>query len=234
MSFVVDVFQWLTDSANWTGTFGIPNRFWEHIRYSVAGLAGGIVLAVPVGIWLGHLRRFGTLAINVANIGRALPSFALLALSQQMFGLDELPFAGPTTAFVALVALAVPPILVNTYTGMAEVPDSVRDAARGMGYTGWQRALKVELPGAVALILAGVRISAVQVVATATLAAVVGSGGLGRYIIDGIAVNDQVELAAGAVLVAILAIFTELFFSGLTRLLVPAGLRRRTETAPTI
>ncbi len=231
MSLPVDVIDFLVDADSWSGRSGIANRLEEHVRYSVGATVAGIALALPIGIWLGHHRRFGTAAINIANIGRALPSFALIALSQQVVGLDELPFVGPTTVFVALVALAVPPILINAYTGMAEVPDEVRDAARGMGYTGWQRATRVELPAALPLILAGVRTSAVQVVATATLAAIVGAGGLGRFIIDGLATRDFVEVASGAVLVAVLAIATELLFSGITRLAVSPGLRRRPAAA---
>jgi osmoprotectant transport system permease protein len=222
-----EAFSWLTTADNWWGTFGIANRMIEHIRYSVSAVVVAIVIALPIGLWLGHLRRFGTLAINVANLGRALPSFAILALSLTVFGLDELPFAGPTTAFVALVALAVPPILINTYTGMAEVPDGVRDAASGMGHTAFEQVRSIELPNALPLVLAGIRTSAVQVIATATLAALVGAGGLGRFIIDGLAIQDDGQLAGGAVLVAALAIVVELAFAGLQRSIVSPGVRTR-------
>jgi osmoprotectant transport system permease protein len=227
VNFLSDTVGWLTTADNWWGTFGILNRLIEHIRYSVAAVVVATVIALPLGLWLGHLRRFGTLAINVANLGRALPSFAILALSLTIFGLDELPFAGPVTAFVALVALAIPPILINAYTGMAEVPDGVRDAARGMGHTGFEQVRSVELPNALPLVLAGIRTSAVQVIATATLAALVGAGGLGRFIIDGMAIQDDAQLAGGAVLVAALAIVTELGFAGLQRFAVSPGVRAR-------
>lgn len=236
MSIFGDTYDWLTTSDNWWGTFGIVNRMEEHVRYSLSAILVATVIALPIGLWLGHLRRFGTLAINVANLGRALPSFAILALSLTIFGLDELPFAGPTTAFVALVALAIPPILINTYTGMAEVPDGVRDAASGMGHTGFEQARSVELPNALPLILAGIRTSAVQVIATATLAALVGAGGLGRFIIDGLSIQDYGQLAGGAVLVAVLAILVELGFAGLQRSVVSPGVRSRpvraTATSP--
>jgi len=230
VSLFADTVSWFADGENWSGSSGVPTRFVEHVQYSAAATVAAAAIALPVGIWLGHLRRFGTAAINVANIGRAVPSLAVILLAQQIFGLDVLPLAGPTTVFVALTLLGLPPMLINAYTGMAEVDDEVRDAARGMGYTGWQRALKVELPVATPLILTGVRISAVQIVATATLAAFVGSGGLGRYIIDGLAVNDDVELLAGAILVAALALATEALFSGLNRLVVAPGLQRTRRT----
>jgi osmoprotectant transport system permease protein len=222
-----DALGWLTTAENWWGSFGIANRLLEHIRYSVSAIVVATLIALPLGLWLGHLRRFGTLAINVANLGRALPSFAILALSLTIFGLDELPFAGPITAFVALVALAIPPILINAYTGMAEVADGVREAARGMGHTGFEQVRSVELPNALPLVLAGIRTSSVQVIATATLAALVGAGGLGRFIIDGMAIQDDAQLAGGALLVAALAILTELAFAGLQRVAVSPGVRAR-------
>ena len=212
-SLVGDVVEFLTTADNWWGRTGIATRLGEHLRYSVSAIVASVVIALPIAVWLGHRRRFGTAAINIANIGRALPTFALIVLSLEIFGFDELPLAGPTTAFVALVALGIPPILINAYTGMAEVGDDVREAALGMGYTGPRQALRVELPNALPLILTGIRVSAVQIVATATLVAIVGVGGLGRYIIDGIATSDDVEILVGSVLVAALAVLTELIFT---------------------
>jgi len=227
VNLVSDTIGWLTTAENWWGNFGIANRLVEHIRYSLSAIVVATLIALPLGLWLGHLRRFGTLAINVANLGRALPSFAIIAFTFTIFGLDELPFGGPKTVFVALVALAIPPILINAYTGMAEVPDGVRDAARGMGHTGFEQVRSVELPNALPLVLAGIRTSAVQVIATATLAALVGAGGLGRFIIDGMAIQDDAQLAGGAILVAALAIVTELGFAGLQRFAVSPGVRAR-------
>jgi osmoprotectant transport system permease protein len=225
MSFLGEVLEWFGDGDNWSGNFGIPNRMLEHIEYALVATLAAILIALPIGVVLGHLRRFGTLSINVANIGRAVPSFALLVLSFQLFGLDELPFGGPTSAFIPLVALAIPPILINAYTGMAEVDDGVRESARGMGMTGRQSMFRIELPIAFPLIWAGIRVSAVQVVATATLAALIASGGLGRYIVDGIAVRDFAQVFAGALLVAMLAIATEGVFALGNRLITSPGLQ---------
>lgn len=229
-----ETFEFLTTSDNWWGRLGILQRIEEHLRYSVGATVIAVLVAVPVGVWLGHLRRFGTAAINLGNVGRAVPTFGLMALAQQIWGRDELPLVGPVVGMVALVALALPPILINTYTGMAEVPDGVREAARGMGYTGRDRALRVELPVALPLVIAGVRIAAVQVLATAAFIAVFGFGGLGRFIVDGLAQQDDGELVGGAVVLAALVIVTEVGFAGAQRVLVPAGVRhgRRRDGRP--
>lgn len=230
LAFVSDTFDFLTTADNWWGRLGILARVAEHLRYSFGAAAIATVVALPLGIWLGHLRRFGTTAINVGNIGRAVPTFGLMALAQQLWGRDELPVVGPVVGLVALVALAIPPILINTYTGMAEVPDGVREAARGMGYTGRGRALRVELPVALPLVISGLRIAVVQVLATAAFVAVFGFGGLGRLVIDGLAQQDDGELVAGALVLAVLVIAAEVVFAVAQRLLVPAGVRRRGET----
>ncbi len=225
-----DVLSWFNDRANWRGPSGVAVRLAEHVQVSLAAIVVAMVVALPVAIWLGHKRRFGTLAVNISNIGRALPSFAILAVGSQILGTREVPVIMTTTTFVALVALAIPPLVTNAYVGMAEVPAEVRDAARGMGQSDRQVLFGVELPLAVPLIMAGVRTSAVQVVATATIAAVVGGGGLGRYIIDGFAVQDHVRVVAGAVLVAVLSLATEVTLSGVQRLVTPAGLRASRRT----
>ena len=186
----------------------------------VAVLAG-LAVALPVGIGLGHWRRFGTLAINVSNVGRALPSFAILVIAFELFGLGNYP------AFAALTLLAIPPMLTNSYIGVRDVDAEVRDAARGMGMRERRVLIDVELPLAMPLIMAGVRTAAVQVVATATLAAVVAGGGLGRYIIDGFGQRDDVQVFAGAVLVAGLAMAVELSLSGVEQVALPRGLRMK-------
>ena len=221
MEFLGDVLGWFTTSANWSGSGGIVHRTVEHIAMSGASLLAALVLALPVGVILGHTGRGGLLAVNLSNVGRAIPSFALLVLGAQMFGVGAEP------AFIALVALAVPPIVTNAYVGVREVDRDVVEAARGMGM-GEARILgRVEMPVAVPVVMAGVRTAGVQVVATATLAAVVGWGGLGRLIVDGLAQGDRVKLFAGAVLVAALSMLTELGLALLQRLLTPAGLRLR-------
>ena len=219
MSFVGDVWRWLLDPAHWQGSDGIPTRIGEHLHLSAESLIAAAVIALPAGILLGHFGRFGGLAINISNAGRALPSFGLLVVAFQVFGLGDLPVV------IALVALAVPPMVTNSYVALREVDPDIKEAARGMGYRELAQLLRVELPLAVPLIMAGVRTSAVQVVATATLGAVIAGGGLGRYIIDGIATQDYVKTAAGAVLVALLAFATEVALAGVQRLLVPRGIR---------
>jgi osmoprotectant transport system permease protein len=222
MTIARDVVEWFTDPEQWEGTFGIPHRTLEHVQISAVSLLAAFALAVPVGVTLGHLRRGGGTAAVIANIGRAVPSFGVLVLMIQFFGIG----AGPT--FVALVLLAVPPMLTNAYVGVAGVADGVRDAARGMGLTPWQVLWRVELPVASPVLMAGVRTAAVTVVATASLAAVVAWGGLGRFVVDGIAQRDEAQTFGGAILIAALAMVTELFLAGIQRLVVPAPLRSRT------
>ncbi|HEV2029440.1 MAG TPA: ABC transporter permease [Candidatus Dormibacteraeota bacterium] len=219
MSLFQATLQWLTDPAHWQGIDGIPTRLVEQIHLSIESVAIGAVIALPVGIVLGHYGRFGNLAINISNVGRAVPSFAILVIAFQVFGLGDVPI------ILALTALAVPPMVTNSYVALREVDPDVKDAARGMGYRELAQLLRVELPLAVPLIMAGVRTSAVQVVATATLAALIAGGGLGRYIVDGLARSDNPRTLAGALLVAALALTTELLLAGLQRVLVPRGIR---------
>jgi osmoprotectant transport system permease protein len=219
MSLFQATWQWLTDPAHWQGIDGIPTRLVEQIHLSIESVAIGAVIALPIGIVLGHYGRFGNLAINISNVGRAVPSFAILVIAFQVFGLGDVPIV------LALTALAVPPMVTNSYVALREVDPDVKDAARGMGYRELAQLLRVELPLAVPLIMAGVRTSAVQVVATATLAALIAGGGLGRYIVDGLARSDNPRTLAGALLVAALALATEVLLAGLQRALVPRGIR---------
>jgi osmoprotectant transport system permease protein len=212
-------FQWLTDPAHWQGIDGIPTRLGEHLHLSIESVVLGASIALPVGIVLGHYGRFGNLAINISNAGRAVPSFGLLVIAFQVFGLGDGPI------ILALTALAIPPMVTNSYVALRVVDADIKEAARGMGYRELAQVFRVELPLAVPLIMAGVRTSAVQVVATATLAALVAGGGLGRYIVDGLARSDNPRTLAGALLVAALALATEGLLAGLERLLVPRGIR---------
>lgn len=218
MGFLSDVVAWFGDAQNWQGDFGMPNRVVEHVRISGVSVVVACLLALPVGLTLGHLRRGGALAVNVSNVGRAVPSFALLVLALQLFGF------GSTPTYVALVALAVPPILTNTYVAIGQVDPELREAAAGMGMRGTEVLRRIELPLAIPLVMAGIRTSAVQVVATATLAAFIGEGGLGRFIVDGRATRDNVEVFAGALAVAVLAIGTELLLGAVQRIATPKGL----------
>jgi osmoprotectant transport system permease protein len=219
MTTISRVLEWFANPAHWNGSDGIPHRLIEHVQLSAESVAIGALIALPIGIALGHYGRFGNLAINISNVGRAVPSFAILVIAFQVFGLGDFPIV------LSLTALAIPPMLTNSYVALREVDPDVKDAARGMGFRELAQLLRVELPLAVPLVMAGVRTSAVQVVATATLAALIAGGGFGRYIIDGLAQQDYTKLFAGAVLVALLAGATELSLSGLERLLVPRGIR---------
>jgi osmoprotectant transport system permease protein len=219
MSILTQVIQWFTDPAHWQGADGIPTRLLEHVQLSAESVALGALIALPIGIGLGHFGVFGNLAIGVSNIGRAVPSFAILVIAFQAFGL------GNTPILIALTALAVPPMVTNSYVALREVDPDVKDAARGMGYRRPAQLVRVELPLAVPLIMAGIRTSAVQVVATAALAALIAGGGFGRYIIDGLAQQDYAKEFAGALLVAALALVTEVSLWALEQALVPRGIR---------
>jgi osmoprotectant transport system permease protein len=210
---------WFTDPSHWTGDNGIPTRLVEHVEISAECVAIGALIAMPIGILLGHYGRFGFLAMNLSNVGRAVPSIAILVIAFQIFGLGQTPI------ILALVALAIPPMVTNSYVAMREVDPDIKDAARGMGYRDLASLFNVELPLAVPLVMAGIRTSAVQVVATATLAALIAGGGFGRYVIDGFDQQDYPKLVAGAILVAALALSTELVLAGVERLLVPRGIR---------
>ena len=219
MAFLASVVEWLLDPVQWSGPDGIPTRLIEHVRISGEAVLLGAVIALPLGIILGHYGRFGNLAISVSNVGRAVPSFGILIIAFQLWGLGDAP------VILALTALAIPPMVTNSFVAMTEVDKDIKDAARGMGYRELVQLLRVELPLAVPLLMAGIRTSAVQVVATATLAAYIGGGGLGRFIVDGYATQIYQEVFAGAVLVAVLALATELSLSAVERLLTPRGIR---------
>jgi osmoprotectant transport system permease protein len=228
MSIAADVVDWFTTAEHWRGDFGVPHRLTEHTLMSLAAVAAALVIGLPVGIWLGHRGKGGAVAINLANVGRAIPSLAILAIVQQAIGLSGWPGFGARPAFVALVALAVPPLVTNAYVGMRGVDRDVVEAARGMGMTGGELLWRVEVPIALPLVMAGVRTAAVQVVATATLAAVTAWGGLGRFIVDGFGQRDNAQIVAGALLVGLMALATELGLGWLQRAMVSDGLRADT------
>jgi osmoprotectant transport system permease protein len=232
MEFVGDVIGWFSDPVNWSGNDGIPIRLAEHLVLSAVPLVIALAIALPLAAWVGHTGRFAGLAVNVANVGRAIPSLAIMALAAILMNrwLVDIGLrreAGEISTIVAMAALAIPPIVTNTYVGISEVERELVDAARGMGMTGSQVLRRVEVPLALPVILAGVRTAAVQVVATATLGAVFGTGGIGRYIIDGIAQRKDEEVFAGALIVAALSIATELAFAVIQRRAVSAGIRGR-------
>lgn len=214
---------WLTDPEHWQGPGSIPLRVLEHLQVSALSVLLGAFVAIPAGIWIGHTRRAEWLVVSVANLGRAIPSFAILALALPVtirLGLG-LGF-WPTIA--ALWALAIPPILSNAYVGVREVDAGTREAALAMGMTTRQVLGRLELPLAAPLIATGIRTATVHVVATATLAALVAWGGLGRFIIDGFAVGDEAMILGGAILVAVLAMTTEAGLGLVERAVRPKGM----------
>ncbi|GGX98167.1 putative osmoprotectant (glycine betaine/ carnitine/choline/l-proline) ABC transporter ProZ [Streptomyces minutiscleroticus] len=205
MNAISGAYDWLTTSANWQGERGVWHRLAEHLYFSGVTLAVACLLALPAALWLGHLGRGGALAINISNVGRAVPTLAVLVL----LTLTPLGEHGGLPTLIALVLFAVPPLLTNAYIGMREVDRSVVEAARGMGMSGGQVFLRVELPLAYPLVMTGLRSAAVQVVATATLAAMAGEGGLGRIITAGFNLQNTPQVVAGAFLVAVLALLVE-------------------------
>lgn len=224
--FVASVAAWLTTSAHWTGSSGITQLIWKQVLLSVAVVVGAVLVGGGLGLVLGHTGRGGLVAVNAANAARAVPSLALLTLFAILPAI-ALKADGFLAAFLALVILAIPPILTNTYVGMREVDADVRDAGRAMGLTGRQMLGQVELPLAIPFIMAGVRTASIEVVATSTLAAYVSYTDLGTPIIAGLNTNDSVEAFAGAVLVAALAGIVAALLGTLQRALTPSPLRRR-------
>jgi osmoprotectant transport system permease protein len=213
------IFGWLFDPTHWAGPTGVPQRLVEHLGYTALTLLIALVIAVPLGAWIGHTGKGGFLVVGLANGLRALPTLGLLVLLVGAIGI------GLTGPLVALVVLAVPPILAGTYAGVRNVDGAVVDAARGMGMRGRDVLFGVELPNALPLIIGGVRSAVLQVISTATIAAFVALGGLGRFIVDGLAVRDFGQMIGGSLLVAGLAIVADLLLAGLQKLLVSPGLQ---------
>jgi osmoprotectant transport system permease protein len=204
MSFFSYAWDWVTTDAHWHGSGSIPQQLVAHLGYSGLPLLIAALIAIPLGVLIGHTGRGAVLVVNLANAWRAIPTLGLLILLAVYFGFTLF------TWLIPLVVLAIPPILVNVYEGVAGVDPGVKDAAKGMGMTPWQQVVKVEVPIALPLILVGLR---------------TGLGGLGRFIIDGLANTQYGPVAGGALLVVILALLVLGLFSLLSRLLVPAGLR---------
>ncbi len=210
-----------SDSAHWQGYDGIPARLGEHVQYTLEALLLAAAIGLPIGLVTGHYGRGGNALSLVATAGRALPSFGLLVLMTTLLGFGMLP------VMIPLVILAVPPILVTTYEAMRSVDPSPVDAARGMGMHESRILFQVELPVALPLILSGLRSAAIQIVSTATIAAYVSLGGLGRYIVDGLYQRDYEKVVGGATLVAVLALVTLALFWAAARIAVSPGVRRR-------
>lgn len=233
MEGIGELVAWFTAPEQWAGNNAIPLRLWEHVSLSAVSLAAGVAVALPLGLYIGHTGRGARSVIAVANIGRAVPSLGWLGMvypiTVALLAREGLGF-WPT--FVALVALAVPPIVTNTYAGLSEVDEEIRQAGRGMGMRDMELLRRVEVPMALPVILAGIRASAVTVVATATLSSIVGGGTLGAYVVQGLFINDMPRVVGGALMVATLALLTEWFFATLQRASVSEGLRGRPTPAP--
>lgn len=210
---------WLSDSAHWQGPDGVAVRVGEHLLYCLLSVSVAALIAVPLGLFVGHTGRGSVVLVGLSNSMRALPTLGLITF------LFLLISGSQVSTLIGLIVLAVPPILAGTYAGVQDVDPGVVDAARGMGMTGWQRLVGVEVPNALPLLLGGVRNAVLQVVATAAVAAYVGLGGLGRLLLDGLRILDYSEVLAGALFVALLAIVLDVVLSGVQRLLVPRGVR---------
>lgn len=223
------IFSFLFEAARWSFAHpdGFPQRILEHLGYTALALLLAFAVAFPLGVLIGHTGRGSFLAINAGNAGRALPTLGVLMLVVSLAGAGLLPVT------VALVLLAIPPILTSTYAGVHGVADDTVDAARGMGMTELQVATRVELPNALPIIIGGVRNALLQVISTATIAAYVGLGGLGRYLFDGLALQDYPRVVAGCVLIAGLAVLVDLALAAAQRHCVSPGVDGRAATRRT-
>lgn len=230
-----DIIAFLTDPAHWEGTTGIPNRLLEHLVISGVSVLLATIIAIPIGLYIGHTNRGSGLAINLANIGRAVPSYAMMVILLPLtlalapvigyeagFGLTFLPI------FLAMTFLAIPPLLVSTYAGLRSVDRDLIEAGRGMGLTERQILGRIELPVASSIIVGGFRTATLQVIATATIGAILGGGGLGRFIFDGLnqGLAGRASIYAGAILVSTLAIGVDLILAWAQRRLTPLALRQ--------
>lgn len=220
MNLLSAVIAWFSDPTHWSGPRGVPIRLLEHLQYGAGAVLIAVLIAVPIGAVVGHTGKGGFLVVGFANGLRSLPELGVLILLVNLVGIGLLPVT------VALVLLAVPPLLAGTYAGVRNVDRAVVDAARGMGMREREILLGVELPNALPLLIGGLRTATLQVIATTAIAAFVSLGGLGRFLIDGLGILDYTQMAAGAVLVAALALVVEALLAGVQRLVVSPGLRK--------
>lgn len=219
------VWEWLSNPENWQGDRGVWAQALAHLEYSFAALFGAALIAIPMGLYIGHTGRGRVVAVSIVGGFRAIPSLGVLFIAVLLI-LPRLQgeFAFILPSLIVLVILAIPPILSGVYAGIEEVDPAARDAARGMGMTGQQVLWQVEVPNALPLIFSGMRSAMLQIIATATIAAIVGLGGLGRFLIDGQATQEYDEMASGALLVAALALSVDFVFGLMQRFAVSPGL----------
>jgi osmoprotectant transport system permease protein len=214
MSVFSETVDWFTDPAHWSGDDGVPHRLIQHLGYTGLTVAIAAAIAIPLGLWIGHTGRFRGVAVALTGAMRALPTLGVLTWIVLLVGI------GLTPPIIALVILAVPPLLAGAYSGLEAVDRKTIDAARAIGMTEWQILGKVEVPLAMPLIVGGIRSATLQVVATATVAAYVGLGGLGRYLIDGLAVHDYPRMLSGSVLIIVIALVLDGVFAALQKIAV--------------
>jgi osmoprotectant transport system permease protein len=220
------LFDWFTTWSNWSGSSGIVELFWRQIELSAAVVISAVLVGAGIGTTLGHLGRGGLIAVNLANALRAIPTLALLTLLAIQPSIS-LKWDGFLASWIALTALAIPPILTNSYVGMREVDNDVRDAAKGMGLTGGQVFLKIEAPLAAPFVMAGIRTATIEVIATSTLAAYVSYSDLGTYVISGLNTQNTVLSVAGALLVGLMALIAAVSLRVVTWAVTPLPLRGR-------
>lgn len=218
MNLIVATWQWLTNPAHWSGADGIPARILEHAMYSSGVVMIAIVVAVPIGVAVGHTGRGSGVMISIVGGLRALPTLGLLTLLSLLMGLGLLP------PLLALVIVAVPPILTSAYAGVANISAPVQEAAYAQGMTSRQVLTHVEIPLAIPVMMGGIRNAALQVIATATVAAYINLGGLGRYLIDGLAVRDYSRMLGAVLLVAAMALAADALLAGVQRVLTSPGI----------
>jgi osmoprotectant transport system permease protein len=226
MSLLEGIVNWFSDPSHWTGSAGVPTRVGEHLALSAAALIIASAIGLLAGAWVGHTGRGVTLTVNLANLGRALPTFAVMGVVVPVTAaIDSQAGFKVWPAVIALVVLAIPPILANTYAGISGVDSEVVEAGRAAGMRGWQVLWRIEIPLAVPVILTGIRSGASQIVATATLAAIFGGPGLGRYLVEGYAQLNYPMMWAGVILVGAAFAAVELALAAVQRAFTSPGLR---------
>ncbi len=232
MRLINDAWSYLVDGSHWSGNGGMLDLLVEQLLLTFTALVLAAAIGLPIALWLGHVGKGGFLAINISNIGRAVPTFAVLVLLS--VGPAGTAVLGPygragLATLIALTLFALPPVITNAYVAVREVPEELREASRGMGMRASQLFMRVELPLALPLVVAGLRLALVQVWATATIAALVAGPGLGRVITDGFYRSDYGKGFAGAVVVALVALVLEVLAAGGQRLADPMRGHRRSQ-----
>ena len=222
MEVFTDAWQWLLDPRNYVGEGSLPQRSLEHVGYTMWVMAVASAIAIPLGFYIGHTGRGRGWAVGITGAARALPTFGLLLYLVLVVGVERREMA----AVIALVLLAIPPLLAGAYSGVDQIDRRVLDAARAQGMTGWQLLFRVELPLALPLVVGGIRNAVLQVVATVTLIAYVGLGGLGYDIIQGIPLRRFDQMIGSALAIVVIALLLDAVFATLTRVVTPEGVRK--------